>query len=127
MDLGSERRVSGVVTQDDTWFGRYVTSFNVSVCALGGVLANGTCSRWEDVDGGVAFAGPTHGCGPPIGNCAGNGLTGMGVPVDALFAAYVDTRLVRIHPLTRSHSWYMRAAVLVIDSPPSPPLPPPPP
>jgi len=127
MDLGSERRVSGVVTQDDTWFGRYVTSFNVSVCALGGVLANGTCSRWEDVDGGVAFAGPTHGCGPPIGNCAGNGLTGMGVPVDALFAGYVDTRLVRIHPLTRSHSWYMRAAVLVIDSPPSPPLPPPPP
>ena len=33
MDLGAERLVSGVITQDDTWYGRYVTSFRVSVCA----------------------------------------------------------------------------------------------
>ena len=31
--LGSVRRVSGVVTQDDTWYGRYVTSFTVTACA----------------------------------------------------------------------------------------------
>jgi len=126
MDLGAERRVSGVVTQDDTWYGRYVTTFFVRACAQAN--ANGTtCASWSDVDGGAAFRGPSHGCGPPIGNCAGNGLTGMGVPVDALFSSYIEARLIRIYPLTNVRGWYMRAAVLVVDYPPPPPSPPSPP
>ena len=79
------------------------------------------------MDGGAAFQGPSHGCGPPIGNCAGNGLTGMGVPVDALFSSYIEARLIRIYPLTNVRGWYMRAAVLVVDYPPPPPSPPSPP
>jgi len=126
MDLGAERRVSGVVTQDDTWYGRYVATFFVRACAQANV--NGTtCASWSDVDGGAAFQGPSHGCGPPIGNCAGNGLTGMGVPVDALFSSYIEARLIRIYPLTNVRGWYMRAAVLVVDYPPPPPSPPSPP
>lgn len=124
MDLGEKRRVSGVVTQDDTWYGRYVTSFTVTACTSYDA-SDGSCTAWTDVDAGATFQGPTHGCGPPIGNCAGNGLTGMLVPVNALFSTFVDTRYVRIHPRTYSHSWYMRAAVLVIEFPPSPPFEPP--
>jgi len=128
MDLGAVQRVSGVVTQDDTWFGRWVQTFRVTACAPADVSSDGaSCDAWSDVDGGATFQGPSHGCGPPIGECAGNGLTGMGVPVEALFSEYVEARFVRIHPLTNVRGWYMRAAVLVIDYPPPPPSPPVPP
>jgi len=114
MDLGTERRVSGVVTQDDTWYGRYVSTVRVQACAQADV--NGiTCNAWSDVDNGASFQGPSHGCGPPIGNCAGNGLTGMGVPVDALFENYIEARLIRVLPMTNVRGWYMRMAVLAID------------
>ena len=126
MDLGSVRRVSGVVTQDDTWFGRYVRTFTVTACATSGVSGN-ACTSWVPVDGGAVFDGPSHGCGPPIYDCAGNGLTGMQVPVNAMFATNLETRFIRIHPLTNVRGWYMRAAVLVSEYPPSPPAPPPPP
>ena len=126
MDLGVERLASGVVTQDDTWFGRYVDTFMVEVCAPGAVT-DGACTSWVEVDGGAAFNGPSHGCGPPIHDCAGNGLTGMTIPVDALFSGHVQTRFVRVAPLTNVRGWYMRAAVLVIDYPPPPPSPPSPP
>jgi len=126
MDLGEEKRVSGIVTQDDSWFGRYVKTFRVTACAPGAFNST-ACTSWIDVDGGATFTGPTHGCGPPIHNCAGNGLTGMLSHYDALFSNYVDTRFIRIHPRTYQHSWYMRAAVLQVHMPPSvpPPLAPP--
>jgi len=120
IDLGAERRVSGVVTQDDTWYGRYVKSFHVTACAEADIV-DGECIAWSSVDGGAVFNGPSHGCTPPIGNCAGNGITGMLVPVNALFSNYIEARYIRIHPLSYHHSWYMRAAVLVIDFPPPPP------
>ena len=115
MDLGAETRVSGVVTQDDTWFGRYVRTFTVSVCAPGAV-SGGACTSWVPVDGGAVFDGPSHGCGPPIHDCAGKGYTGMQIPVNALFTTFVQTRFVRIHPKTNVRGWYMRAAVLAIGS-----------
>ena len=141
MDLGTERRVSGVVTQDDTWFGRYVKTFSVQACAQADVSADGmACIAWSDVDGGATFQGPSHGCSPPIHDCAGNGLTGMLVPVDALFDNQIEARLIRILPLTEHRQFYMRAAVLVVEfpplsppppspqpQPPAPPSPPPPP
>ena len=126
MDLGAERRVSGVVTQDDTWFGRYVKTFRVTACAQADIV-NGECVAWMSVDGGATFQGPSHGCNPPIWDCAGNGLTGMRVPVNALFSNYVEARFIRIHPLSYHRSWHMRAAVLVIEYPPSPPAQPFPP
>ena len=81
-----------------------------------GAVSDGVCTSWLPVDGGRIFDGPSHGCSPPIYDCAGNGLTGMQIPVDALFSTYVETRFVRVHPVTNVRGWYMRAAVLVIDS-----------
>jgi len=115
IDLGEERRVTGVTTQDGSWYGRYVTSFRVQTCAT---VDGDTCTAWAEVDNRTAFTGPTHGCRPPIGNCASQGKVGMRVPVEALFSTYVDTRMVRILP----QSWapadrpVMSAGVLLSSS-----------
>ena len=116
IDLGSEHRVTGVVTQDrGDLDGQYVSTFTVKVCATGQTTIDGNaCLGWVDVDGGAVLAGPSA-------------STQAHARVDAIFANFVQARFVRIYPRTWVTFYAMRAGVLVITMPPSPPAPPSPP
>ena len=120
IDLGEERRVSGVVTQPRGDHGDHrVTTFNVQVCATGQLSLGGrSCSEWVAVDEYADFAGPQ------ASNVEAEWRASADERVYALFSTYVTTRYVRIFPKTWNGYHAMRAGVLVVQSPPSPPAPP---
>ena len=55
LDLGEERWVSGIVTQDrQDHAPHYVTTFTVEACVAGSLSGGGKgCTEWTDVDGGA--------------------------------------------------------------------------
>ena len=90
MDLGSVKRIEGVVTQGRAGDGQYVKSYKVVVST--------DSSTWMDVDGGTVFAA----------NSAANN-----VKVENKFGSPVAARYVRIVVQTWQSWLSMRAAVLV--------------
>ena len=122
IDLGAERHVAGVVTQNRgqaAHSGWKVNTFSVKACSTGQTSLGGrACRQFEDVDNGASFLGPQA-------NWAGPAATPHNAHVHALFETFVVTRFIRIRPLTWSGgNPCLRAAVLVLTTPPTPPAPP---
>ena len=118
MDLGEERRVTGIVTQPRSDWGHHrVTAFNVQMCATGKLSLGGVCNEWVAVDDGAEFAGPQETSVEAEWRATNNDRA------YALFSTYVTTRYLRITPKTFTYH-AMRAGVLIVLSPPSPPAPP---